>query len=1567
MPDSSSSDTLSETFFNHDAPDASSPRHDTDRSRSPRLPERFTHSQPEPFDPNSQGPEHVTTKVVFAVLTPGFALESVEVGLPLPVGLEHAIEATQQTRQGSTADMFPSLIPACRQPDPCWGVLVAVSVRQWWKNIVCFYVCLEQPRLFAHPCPASVDRITLLEAAGLESETHASVFCDEYGPLADHETCEVSTGSTITILPAHTMLPWTMSLREMLQTHLPWHTAPAFPLEYEDDVLLLACEHGQEIFRIQPQREVHYRQDIAECARCSQHLLRIASASPRPLDVSWQGRHCRTVVAAISAGRFNAQDQPCVCLLDARNILKGWIPIITQDGWIDVWALLSELHHEVDRYCELSIQEQDGPWRWHHTSPGSILTVICCQRAGPDAATEPTALTAQTSSIPSTPSRAEPYGGRPDARRDADVGRQSPTTQHGSSMSRAVQGVIGCALFGAGEACTDPVDHDMWDAPSPDRAIHDGKGYTTPVLMCCAVSLLLVCFLLWKSRKARAGRHTTAMFRLVSLLSLIHLSDAMQLPPQPSLHSCAALALPPTAVCNTARPLPTPCRGHMPHQLCAPATSCAVSDEVLRFTDSVTLITLLEHSVQQDPSPLFLAATLVETLLEHFATELPCNADERLPGQHQTLRLQSALGPEYFDLTANTMQLPHSVDDIAILSRVWEPTWLAPDLSTLALPTHTLAYVRCWTPWPTFMSNMPRDARPILHFYTDGSWTESQQIGGYAVLLVLEWQTAFTLYGVLGEPTHGCMGRPWQLDGPPALRNEEIAVCAALLWLAQSKSLCAFERVLLHFDCFGAGLTAAGDWNPSSEFAGRIRDIQRWIDAFLGTPTHYEHVKAHNGHPLNDAADVLAKLASQNRVSLGHPPTACVRIACQADLSWLAAAFRHDASSVFPFKGPSTMHWSSAPPQSQLSLRPEDLVPTKSVLTDSSRHEAKHFEVCAVTLNVQGFGGQQKYIEDQLEHCQCNIVFIQETKSPSGQCHTKSFLRLSTDAKKHWGTAIWVSKVRGVLQCNGKACHISESDVRIVVETERLLLITISVGDLQVVAFSAHCPHTGHQAEADRFLEQLRLRLRPYRSSTLIIGGIDLNGRPRLHEEGTTGDLECGETDATGITATQVLADLALWLPSTFSRYHVGSSFTYRHPTGTEHRIDFIAIGGVCTTHELYSQVILDFDTGSAGEDHSPVLCHLRGTLGTCTGGRRLKRTKYDVDAMLSPEGKQTIASAMANYASPVWTVHPDEHCQHLTTYLQQIMEKHFKLPDSRPRASYIPDKVWRIRDAKIALKRMTRHRHNLWPALTVRAFQQWRTNECHAVEQLVQRQSFLYQLTSSAIKFATLYVKREIRRAKTEYLQRLIYQHGDQAGCILSKAKQAGVGGQKAKSPFRPLPVLMKQDGEIACNRADRDQVWLRHFGDQEYGQILPTAEFVCLRPENLIIDDELQWDPAHLPSQGEIEAVLRQMPRRKAAGLDMVPGELLRAAPGHMAAALQPLMTKSAAILQQPVQWRGGLLFEAWKRSASQRDVTAYRSLYVASTVGKAYHKVMRLRSRALLNIPYTISILVHASKHR
>ena len=97
-------------------------------------------------------------------------------------------------------------------------------------------------------------------------------------------------------------------------------------------------------------------------------------------------------------------------------------------------------------------------------------------------------------------------------------------------------------------------------------------------------------------------------------------------------------------------------------------------------------------------------------------------------------------------------------------------------------------------------------------------------------------------------------------------------------------------------------------------------------------------------------------------------------------------------------------------------------------------------------------------------------------------------------------------------------------------------------------------------------------------------------------------------------------------------------------------------------------------------------------------------------------------------------------------------------------------------------------------------------------------------------------------------------------------------------------------------------------------------------------------------LPGLQTIEDICRATRTDEAAGLDRIPGELLRGSPGRMAEILQPLFMKSILRGRQPLQWRGGILVEALKKTGMEAHLSGHRSLFVGSVMGKAYHRFVR-----------------------
>ena len=106
----------------------------------------------------------------------------------------------------------------------------------------------------------------------------------------------------------------------------------------------------------------------------------------------------------------------------------------------------------------------------------------------------------------------------------------------------------------------------------------------------------------------------------------------------------------------------------------------------------------------------------------------------------------------------------------------------------------------------------------------------------------------------------------------------------------------------------------------------------------------------------------------------------------------------------------------------------------------------------------------------------------------------------------------------------------------------------------------------------------------------------------------------------------------------------------------------------------------------------------------------------------------------------------------------------------------------------------------------------------------------------------------------------------------------------------------------------------------------------------------DEVDWQIDFLPCQAEVESLLRKVPRGKAAGLDNIPGEVLSSGATSLAPLLHTLYLKSMLWAKQPTQFRGGILYECFKNSGSSKDTANFRSLFISSTVGKCYHRLVK-----------------------
>ena len=785
----------------------------------------------------------------------------------------------------------------------------------------------------------------------------------------------------------------------------------------------------------------------------------------------------------------------------------------------------------------------------------------------------------------------------------------------------------------------------------------------------------------------------------------------------------------------------------------------------------------------------------------------------------------------------------------------------------------------------------------------------------------------------------------WSASSPPALFSEQVALAGALLWIGQSVHFLQAADYKIYFDCQVAGWSTSGLWQGKDDFSPKLRALDQYIQGLTLHQVYYEHVRSHCGHPWNELVDAAAKHAAIFPSSLPGPPRSNCEAFLRLDMAWMATVAQWGPTEAINSRAG---RWLVVPPKTGPAGSPLDgrsLIPLTQCNPDKA--SGGTFNIQCASINVQGLRAKSKFLADQLEHRNYNLVFIQETKVDGGMWTPGAYLRFATKAEKHWGVAIWIHQQLGLMDINGSPLCLEESDVSIKEQSPRLLILEVIKGGIRCILFSAHIPHQGKGDERTAFLAELERHLCQLGHADLVVGGMDANGRTPTNQAPVTGSLECGDADEAGHQLVEVLNTTGLWLPATYAEIHCGPSETFCHANGQLHRIDYLALGGNAWFLQARSYVDQEIDLAATRDDHYVVALSMTGQTWHSPATAKLWRPRYDREKMATPEGRRIIKEALEAYQAPPWWVHVDTHCQHLQDYVCRVLEDNFP-PPKTARSSYIPVEVWQWRDKKLALKKKTSHRKPIWAQALATAFFQWSHGFHGLVEELLQKDGVLYQLAASAIGYATHRIKQAINQGKAQYLRTIIAEGPQSATNILQRAKRHGIGGRKKTQASRPLPLLLDPQGKPARNQDDHDRIWLNHFGDQEYGQILEPQQFLRLRDVATTFEEGVTWSLEDLPTVGEIEGLCRTAPRNKAMGLDGIPGELLNANPPAAAMALMPLFLKAASGLQQPVQWRGGVIYSAWKQAGEISRPDSHRSLFISSVVGKAFHRWLRNKTK-------------------
>ena len=1120
--------------------------------------------------------------VAFGLLAPDYAVETASVQLYLPASVEQAAAAVVDAGSSRFLSTFPVLTAVHVQPDTRWGLFIAAPAWPLDDVIVCIDLCGTCRRMFAAVVPPACPVGRLRDFVSADSEEALDLYINGEGPLTLQADITLTTGAYVQFAPAGDQPTERRLLQDMLSPRHTWAPAPAFPAPCSRDRYGVITVNGPYIYDLLPARATRYREDVAVLAGCHARELHITPARPSPCDVSFHGHRCYTVFTALPVGSLAITQRPVAAVIDARPLLRGWVPVLTLDGWLDSYPLLQELLASLPLGWDVGFVDLPRDIRWVNLDAGQVFVAICFRDApspgAPSSTQAPrdndedtsseadsaagdvlpeqqthhgcTRITHQSSADPTDSQKHDAQRQRSHADRQARpedccpphlaLGPSSTddrTSKSNGPKCKCCADVSQTHAFPDGTLVGTSAYRDRSELTAYNFLIWGfqsdlglpgslpGSGYLIAgcyvgVALCLALLastiLLRPCSVrsnfelasetllrglyfaltlggVGRSRGFHGPRCTTLAFSVLLVFSF-HLSvgESVHLLP----HSEAVRWVPKSALAGSAtapashgehasRPLPTPCRSRMPPPTHGrPASTAALvsvpapgpSDLDRYLAAEIAEGTLLPQAARHSDEWAFLAATLLDTLLEH---EVGCDCGARTPccrvGQPIALA-QHLPRHSSHDLTQVTFNAGLGPDEAASLltQGVWRLRTDAPD------DLHARPGFRTG---PAYGPTRPH--YEALHVYTDGSF------GG-----VSSW--AFAVFG-LRSGTLTWLG--W--DGGrvvtdaghahyvgathhSALCGEQCALAWATSWALQAPS---GVPVAFFADCQVALRQTTGRYGSVAPMglASVCRSLSQALQAARPeSDPHISHVRSHTGHLPNEIVDALAKFSckAEPRENDYSPHLCVIAKWCRSpQLPWLWLSF---AALRQPTQWPTPAGCgyidrhrlaTQTPPAAATCRSYFGLTQTDSAASPICRFTA---QLCIFNLNVQSlaemsddddsspqcqFPGRAAFLREQFDYYGAHIVALQEARASADSMFVSAtHVRLCTgrDKQGNFGVELWFSRRHPFARIGDTALLVEPGDLLALHSDPRTLIVRYSRGPLRILFVSLHAPGATH-------------------------------------------------------------------------------------------------------------------------------------------------------------------------------------------------------------------------------------------------------------------------------------------------------------------------------------------------------------------------------------------------------------------------------------------------------------------------------------------------------------------------
>ena len=172
---------------------------------------------------------------------------------------------------------------------------------------------------------------------------------------------------------------------------------------------------------------------------------------------------------------------------------------------------------------------------------------------------------------------------------------------------------------------------------------------------------------------------------------------------------------------------------------------------------------------------------------------------------------------------------------------------------------------------------------------------------------------------------------------------------------------------------------------------------------------------------------------------------------------------------------------------------------------------------------------------------------------------------------------------------------------------------------------------------------------------------------------------------------------------------------------------------------------------------------------------------------------------------------------------------------------------------------------------------------------------------------------------------------------------------GRKTQQYSRTIPEIMDAAGNPLPDVECIADAWVKAFAEIEGGhEVTPdTLANIVLSETVRAVTTHASGPLGDVLSKTQIEELLRQTKSGSAARPNGGSVDLLRLAHTWSAVQLSILYLKTTLHIATPIQYRGGPLFELCKGKGHHWDMTKYRSILLADSIGKVSARARRRAS--------------------